>query len=424
MNRDMRTSRLDFGVFGAVLVIGGAVGFLGSSQPGRALVLLLGLSLAGFVAVRPVLAGVVAVPGVYAYQGIGLGAGLGVSDVLIVLAALLALPALAHGNEIRRIGPINRAFAGYLLCLVPTLVVNHSVPGDREAVHRVVLVLGALLIGAWLVRENALDRAVRLLVAVSSVAAVICLAATVRTGFGPAEPLHYNKNYLGSLLALTLLLVLCAPDHLDFRLSVRLPVIVLLTLGTLSTQSRGALLGAAAGGFLWLFAPRHGTNVGGRNRIAALSLALVFSLYAAYSVQQQVTSANATTNSAGVRLKVEQFTRGLWRTSPVVGVGVRYYSVRDYGPLGQAPNNAFDSELAEGGLVGTVGFTLLHLATMGLLWRRRSSQLALAALALVVGQFLHGQFDIYWSSGLTPLPFMLAGAALALGREDRPRAAG
>ena len=34
-------------------------------------------------------------------------------------------------------------------------------------------------------------------------------------------------------------------------------------------------------------------------------------------------------------------------------------------------------------------------------------------LAVFSGQLLHGMFDIYWSSGLTPLPFIAIGMALA-----------
>jgi hypothetical protein len=408
-----RGRRLDAGFLVAFILVGASVGFLGTERRRLALAVVVVTCLAGFVAARPVLAAVVALPALYGFQGFGVGGGLGISDAALVAAAMLALPALAHTRELQSLGILNRTFAVYVVLLVPSLIANQTGAADREVVHRVILVTAATLVGGWLVKEHAESAALRLLLVASAAMAVACVVESVRTGFAPAEPFGYNKNYVGSLLALTLLVALCAPAHLGLKASLRIPAIALLVAGTVASQSRGAILGAAAGALIWLFAPRQGTGVRGRNRVMALVLAASFTAYAGYSVQQQLTSANAETNSAGVRTNVEKYTRELWRTSPLVGIGVRYFNTHDYGPLGSAPNNAFDSELAEAGLVGTAGFTFFHVSVLVALWRRRRSQLGLAALALVAGQLLHGQFDIYWSSGITPLPFLVAGMAVA-----------
>jgi O-antigen ligase len=147
-------------------------------------------------------------------------------------------------------------------------------------------------------------------------------------------------------------------------------------------------------------------------------VAIGFAGYASYSVQQQLTADDRNTNSVGVREDVEAATRELWVESPLVGVGVRYYRTGDF-PGYTASNNALNSEMAEAGIVGTSGFVLLHVVVLAGLWRRRSDPWAIAALALVAGNVLHGQFDIYWSSGITPLPFLVAGVALAAPRAPR-----
>ena len=408
------TRRLDSGLLLGIAVVGLVVGALGARDPAFAVVVAMLATFLAFTATRPILAAVVSLPALYAFQSVGVGGGLGFSDAALVAAAMLSLPALAHSAALHGLSVANRAFAAYVLLLLPSLLANPSAAAGREVVHRAILVLGAALIGAWLVHEHAATPALRLLVLASMLMSIASIEVTIATGFDAAQPFGYNKNYAGSLLTLTLLTVLCAPDHVRLPPLLRLPTIALLTAGSLACQSRGALLGAAAGGLVWLLAPRQTFGLkSARNRIAAIALAATFTAYASYSVQQQLTSKDSTTNSAGVRVNVERYTRELWRTSPVVGIGIRYFTTRDYGPLGQDPNNVFDAELAEAGLVGTAGFVLLHGTVLLALWRRRRSQLGLAALAVVAAQLLHGQFDIYWSSGISPLPFLLAGMALA-----------
>jgi hypothetical protein len=153
-------------------------------------------------------------------------------------------------------------------------------------------------------------------------------------------------------------------------------------------------------------------------------LATGFAFYAAYSVEQQFHAKDVQTNSVGVRQNTEADTQRIWRSSPLVGVGVRYFQSGPYGGAVSASNNAVNSELAESGLVGAAGFILFHAIVLGALWERRRSPVGLAALAVVSGRLLHGMVDIYWSSGLSPLPFLLAGMALAEAAPPRDRNAG
>lgn len=405
--------RLDVAIVGFILVTGGAAGFLGSSRPRLALAMItIGCAVA-VVAAKPVLCAVLAVPALYGYQGVGLGPALGLSDVLLLAAAVLALPAVAHTSHLLTVGPVNRAFAGYLALLVPSIAAHPTGAAAREVLHRLVIVTGAVLVGVWLSQQGGVRSALRLLVGVSVVFAAVSCVVSVASGFAPAYPLGYHKNYVGTLLALTLLVVLCAPGVLGLNPILRTASTGLIVLGVMATQSRGAILGAALGGFIWLFAPRKGTGIKGRTRVGAAVLAVGFGVFATYSVQQQLSADDVSTNSVGVRRQVAAYTEELWRSSPLVGVGIRYFNTGEYGLFAQAPNNAITSELAEAGVVGATGFVGLHAVVLASLWRRRRSQLGLAALTVFCGQLLHGMFDIYWSSGLTPLPFILAGMSLS-----------
>lgn len=397
----------------AVVVLGLAVGYFGSDRPRIGLVLVLLLSGLAFMAVRPVLAAVLSLPAVYGYQSLGLGPSLGLSDLMLIAGGLLALPALARAGSLRALSPLNGAFLVYLAFVTPSLIANPTAAAAQEVVHRVVIVIGAVLVGAWLVQEGRVKSALRLLVLLTVFFAIASVITWLTNGQQPAYPLGYHKNYVGSLLAFVLIIGLCLPDRLVMPTLLRVFAFGIIILGLLACQSRGAILGAALGGVIWLFAPQQGERVRGRARLAAALLAVSFSVYAGQSVQDQLTSSDVETNSVGVRRDVEAFTLELWRSSPITGVGIRYSSSGEYGRLARASNNAINNELAEAGIAGATGFVIFHSVVLALLWRLRRSALGVTALALVSGQLLHGMFDIYWSSGITPVPFIVAGMALA-----------
>lgn len=410
--------RLDVTSSLAVVMVGLSASVLSIGRPALSLVVILAAAGLALVAVRPVMCAVLAVPAVYAIRGAGTGP-VGPSDLLLAAGALLALPALARTPALRGVRPLLLAFGLYLTLLVPSLVSHPTPAAGQEVVHRLVIVLGAVLVGAWLVLEERVTPALRLLVLVSAVFAVVSVFTWLTNGHQPAYPLGFHKNYMGTLLALVLVLVLCLGPRVGLPGWLRLVAAGLLVLGVLACQSRGAILGAACGGLIWLFAPQQQNRVSGRARLAAAVLAVGFGLYAAQSVQEQLTSGDVETNSVGVRREVEAFTLDLWRSSPVYGVGLRYTTSGEYGRLAQPSNNAINNELAEAGVAGATGFLIFHLVVLRLLWQRRRTALGVSALALLSGQLLHGMFDIYWSSGITPVPFLLAGMALAAPHEKR-----
>ena len=190
--------------------------------------------------------------------------------------------------------------------------------------------------------------------------------------------------------------------------------VVLIAGGLLASQSRGGMLAAAAAVLIaFMLDPRgHSRQV----RRFSILVALVLAGVVFVSVRHQLNQTRAELNngSIGVRFNVERVTRDLWRTSPVYGVGLKYFNTGNFGQFALPANNVVDNELAESGVIGLIGFTVLQgsLIAAGVR-RRRSGKLVAAAVGILVGALLHGMVDIYWTAGALTMPFVIMGIALA-----------
>jgi hypothetical protein len=241
-------------------------------------------------------------------------------------------------------------------------------------------------------------------------------------GFRAATPLALNKNFIGSLFAAVIVVLLAAAPMLHVAPWMRGVAVLLVGGGLIASQSRGAELGAVLG-VLVAFVLDLGAHRM-RAKIAAGVVTVALAIVAAISIRDQLTlsKADLSNSSAGVRFNVEEVTRKIWRTSPFVGVGLRYYLTGNFGQYAYAPNNVIDNELAESGLIGLAGFVIFQVAVMWAGIRRRTSPLVAAAVGVIAGQLLHGMVDIYWSAGVVTLPFLILGIALAGPRPTTPGA--
>ncbi|WP_375493122.1 O-antigen ligase family protein [uncultured Jatrophihabitans sp.] len=366
---------------------------------------------------RAVLVGIAALVGTYATYRLGGAAdagGVSYSDALLAVATLLAVPSLLGTQELRRLRIPLVGIGIYLASLLPTVFLNPSHRADLEWVHRVFLVAGAMAVGAWIVHAGATRLALRALAAVSAIVAVAAVADTFATGFDPAAPFGLNKNLIGTLLGMVVVLLVVARDSFGFSRRARVYVLAVVAAGLLASQSRGGMLGAAAA-LLLAFAldwRGHGRSA----RIVGSIVAAAFIGFGGYSVHQELnqTTLDLNNSSIGVRFNVEHVTREIWQTSPIDGVGLKYFFSGIYGAQAQAPNNVVDNELAESGLIGLTGFVLFQGSmVMAGVRRRRDGQLLVAGTCCVVGELLHGMVDIYWSAGSVTLPFLLFGLGLA-----------
>lgn len=382
---------------------------------------------------RPVVVAIAALLAVFDVQRLG-GAssaagssgGVSYSDAALAIASVIALPAVVR---LRALGPLRLPLIGvlaYMGALLPSVILNQSTRADVEWFHKLVLVGGSLIVGAWIRREGKARTALRWLVGVGVVVAVLTIEKGAQSGFsGPAAPLWMNKNFVGAILCDVIVLTVVAGHTLELRPRVRWAATLLMAGGALAAQSRGSLVAAGIG--LFLAAMLAGRVKSRASRVAALLIAVGLGYVAYASVHTQLNASQQDFNngSLGVRYNVEHVTQEIWRTSPMFGVGMKYFNSGVYGPQAQAPNNVIDNELAESGVVGALGFVFMECCIIGTgLARRRDGDLVIAATAVAFGDVAHGMVDIYWSAGVAALPFVLLGMALAdspEASEDQPK---
>lgn len=380
-----------------------------------------GLGLLGVLAVSPAGVAVLAVPGIW-LAGQRVAGLLSVGDALLVVAALTAMAAGFTRALPLALRSLSAALAVLLAADLVSVIVNGSAVAAQEVFHRVVIVLFAAVVGAWLQELGWWPKAARALIAVTGVfAAVACFDALVQGP--PAYPLGYHKNFAGGVFAVVVILLLVTPTSCGLREGSRLrwALIALLLGGLLGTASRGAMLGLALAVLVFVLRPARG----GRRvpPVVAVALVLVLGYVGASSVQQQLTDQARTgdQDSLTQRADVEQATRDLWRTEPATGVGLRYFTTPEYAGY-QAPNNMFDEALAEAGVLGAAALAFFVLGSLIITWRLRHP-LGLAANMILVNAFFHGQVDIFWANGQA-LNWLIVGAAAACASGGEPRGPG
>lgn len=333
-----------------------------------------------------------------------------VSDVLVASAGAAALASGAAQAVHPRGRMVLRTFAFYLGTLVVTLGFNQSLRSDLEWFHRIALVAGGIWVGAWLVSLGLHRPALRLLLLVTTFVATVALVEGLATGLrDPAQPLNYQKNFVGSIVASVLLIVIAA--HRELELSPRILRIsgVLLAGGLVATHSRGAMVGASVGVLVWFFKTPAASSP--RLRRVAVVGAIGLAAYTAVSVKNELAQ-NTGHSSLTQRTQIEQAAHRLWQAHPLTGVGLRFFKTPRYAGYSQ-PNNIFDEVLAEAGLPGLLGFIVFILgAFRGM--AARAGPLAVAGLSVMTARFVHGLFDIYWVAGTTAIAWIVAGMGLAI----------
>ncbi len=175
------------------------------------------------------------------------------------------------------------------------------------------------------------------------------------------------------------------------------------------------MVGLVVGIFVWFF--RTHSDYRKRSFIIAAVLAVGFLTYASYLVSGQVANKQATQNTNSVAVATRRRVRPLrlWRTSPVVGVGIYYYTDPAYQEMNRwlvAPTNAVVEALAEGGIVLAAGFIIFNVGAVSVLLRYRNP-LAVAGLACVADRLAHGMVDIFWTAGNSSLPWLIVGMGMA-----------
>jgi len=190
-------------------------------------------------------------------------------------------------------------------------------------------------------------------------------------------------------------------------------LLAILVAGLVLSVSRGAWIGTAVGMLIILLLRRQ-------TKLAVRSLVVVAPIIAvAWFMLPAETKRYATDldpdskfGSAGSRVVSLEYAYGIFKASPILGVGVGLRKQYD-------ATNVVMSTLAETGVLGLLTFAAIFVTIFWMAWyaqrriAREDSTFSLMAVgtALVFGKFLHGCVDHYWTRGIIPV---WAGAGLVV----------
>ena len=392
----------------------------------------LGLVVGGLVPTRPVVAGLVAL-GVLAF-------GLTLADAAVIpLLAVLPLfvsarvtlgtvdvswsdvalatafiPAVLLGRRPYS-APLRQLLWLTLIYQVATLftvLANPYAANTLEWFHAWLLTAGALIVGWTIGREGHARAGLSLVLIASVFLAVACIfqgmPGYLRGDFSPvfpSWPFPMHKNFAGCILGVAAALAYARPTWMGWSKAWSLTAFWVCVAGILATQSRQSLV-ALALVLIVLVLKREPHRQ--RSKIILVTvvptLALVGSL-----VHDQLASGNRF-NSAFQRLSWFQDSVEVWSQQPWVGVGLRWWYTDRFAVSFQPPNAEMEV-LSSSGVVGLVGFLILMLGALVVLWRMDPAY-GTAAVAVLGSRFLQGQLDLFWVAAQTSIPFMVVGVCL------------
>ncbi|MEN1976637.1 O-antigen ligase family protein [Cellulomonas sp. P4] len=304
------------------------------------------------------------------------------------------------------------ATAFYQATVLFTVIANPYVANAVEWLHSWLLVGGALLVG-WAIGAAGHARlALGLYVAGAVVVTLAALTQfVVNLAHGSTAPVYLNepflmhKNYIGCVLAFAAIVVYARPRWLRWNDLVCLALFVLFVAGILVAQSRQALIGLAVAVAVVALRPdphRH------RSKVVLLAVA-GGALVVGTLVQDQLESGDQY-NSAYQRLIWFRQSLLIWEQYPWFGAGLRWWYTDRFDEKFQPPNAEFEM-LSSGGIVGLVGFLVMFLAILVILWRV-DSRYGTLAFVLVLMRLVQGQFDLFWVAAQVSIPFVIAGICL------------
>jgi hypothetical protein len=358
-----------------------------------------------------------AMPGLLISQRIGLGGGdLSVSDAALAAAfgTALLLGQRPYSKPLRQLLLINLV---YQFATLFTVVVNPYALNTIEWFHAWMLVSGALIVGWALGAAGYARLALSLIVFTACVFAMVTVveaAFQYAVGdFGPATPswpFPMHKNFIGTVLAFGAIIAYLNPDWVGWTKGWARFAFGLMAAGIVVAQSRQALIGLTAA--IVVAVLRRSTT--GRSRLVLLLLVpaawLVISM-----VVDQIESQNRH-NSVFQRVEWLREVYHFWRESPIFGHGLRYWY--NPGELPYQPPQAELEVLASAGVVGLVGFLVMWIVVLVVLWHV-DPRFGTLAVAVLLSRFVQSQFDLFWVAVQVSLPFVVAG--ICLGAMDHER---
>ena len=379
-------------------------------------VLVVGVAVSGS---QPLAIALMAMPGLLVVQRVGLGVGdLSVSDVALAAAfgTAVLLAKRPFSRPLRALLWLNFF---YQFTTLFTVIVNPYVANTVEWFHAWLLVSGALVVGWALGAAGFARRALSLIVIAACVIAMLTIVQGLidyaSGDFGPVYPnwpFPMHKNFVGTTLALAAIVVYINPDWVGWTKGWSWFAFWLLAVGVVISQSRQALIGLIAAVLIAVIRRK----VTGRSRfVFVLILPAVWLIVS--MVIEQIESQNRH-NSVFQRLDWFREVYHYWRESPVFGHGLRYWYNDQALPF--QPPQAEMEVLASAGIFGLIGFVVMWIGVLVVLWRV-DPRFGTLAVAVVLCRIVQAQFDLFWAAAGVSIPFVIAGICLgAMARAERP----
>ncbi len=408
-----RRAASNLGSWVAIVLVAAAVGaaVAGSEKVGLALgafVLVLGI----FVA-DPVLLAVIVLPGSLLVQRVGgSSTNLSAADLLVFLGGMVSLLHV-HWKDAGFLKQFLQGIVWYQAVLLLVVLDSPNRYDILEWFHRLSYVGGSVLVGWVVAAEGRARQSFRLYLAGSAVLAVFTMVHAVTMHFQPAQWGVYQKNTIGSILWVAILIAQINPSWSAIAKAEARLVKYLCVGGLLASQSRQSLilLVLAIGAAVML-----NPEVRRRSRLILLGgVPLAVILYESFSFAARH---NPQFNSVSIRFGQIGAAIHVWHLSPILGEGMRFYNLPQFVSV-TAPPNVFVDNLASTGIVGSLAFLYLVYITMRTLFRLPAS-IGTLGVVVLLGHYIGGLFDTFWIGASTIAPFVVAG--ICLGAADSARA--
>jgi O-antigen ligase len=390
------------GIFAAVFV-----GYTLVAHGSLVLVLVLGLAAVWFFT-RPVLAGIAlgaSLPAMQDLAGANVGVHVVASDIVLVFFAARLLGDVAVGRAlpvVRALRPVTLAVLPYSALMLVLFGAHVGSTSLLNTIQRFELFLLPLLVGTFLALRQEHVRVLKAYVVATTLVAVTW----------PLNPLHLQKNPAGQLMANAVLLLVGLPALRRF-----FPLLPLVALGLLATQSRGAIFATLIGVAVILLMQRGGDVRFVASRVLPLLIvAVVVFQWMPSDARARVTSFSASPGTSGgysvyIRDRYWQDAARIASAHPLIGIGIGNYLAGDRGAgtIANDPHDVVLLEAAEGGYGLAAAFLVLVIASAFALRRMRRIALAPAAAGVLLATVAHGLVDVYWVRGTPVLGWLLVG---------------
>nr|WP_236778818.1 O-antigen ligase family protein [Agromyces seonyuensis] len=217
------------------------------------------------------------------------------------------------------------------------------------------------------------------------------------------------------MLAAALVIACARPVWLSWSRRFAYTIAVICAGGILAAQSRQAIIGALVGIFIVAARPRLRAVKRGRVIFLVL-LGAAASVFVLANVNEQLASGNQY-NSANQRVSWYEESVRIWMTSPLFGVGMRWWYTDRFPEKFQPPNAELEV-LTTTGVVGLIGFLVMFAAAAWLLLRM-DPVYGTVGVAIIATRFVQAQFDLYWVAGQASLLWIIAGICYGVRERDR-----